>query len=56
MTKEIIANDAIRDALKALQRAIELSEQAGYGSLVLGPLSDAQKEVRYAHDTALGRN
>jgi hypothetical protein len=56
MSAETLANDAIRDALKALQRAVELAEQAGYGSLVLGPLADAQRETRYAHDTALGRN
>ena len=56
MSAETIAKEAIKDALKALQRAIELSEQAGYGSLVLGPLSDAQREVRYAHETAMGRN
>lgn len=56
MNAETVANDAIKDALKALQRAIELAEQAGYGSLVLGPLADAQREARYAHDTAMGRN
>lgn len=53
---EATANEAIKDALKALQRAIELAEQAGYGSQVLGPLADAQRETRYAHDTAIGRN
>lgn len=54
--EESAANDAIKDALKALQRALELSERAEYGSLILGPLSDAQRETRYALDTALGRN
>jgi len=49
------ANDAIKCALKALQRALELSEVAGYGSLVLGPLRDAQHETQYALDTAIGR-
>lgn len=53
---ETVANEAIRVALHALQHALALSEQAGYGSLVLGPLADAQREVKYASDTALGRN
>lgn len=53
---EQAANEAIKDALKALQRAGELSERAGYGSLVVGPLADAQREAQYALDTALGRN
>ena len=54
--EEAAANEAIRGALKALQRAKEFSEKAGYGSLVLGPLFDAQRETQYALDTALGRN
>jgi hypothetical protein len=53
---ESTANEAIKDALKAIQRARELSERAGYGSLVVGPLVDAQREAQYALDTALGRN
>ena len=53
--KETTANDAIRDALKAIQRARELSERAGYGSLVLGPLADAQLSAKYALDVAMGR-
>lgn len=56
MNTETIANEAIKEALKALNRAIELSEQAGYGSLVLGPLADAQRDTQYAYDTATGRN
>lgn len=55
-TDESTANEAIKDALKALQRARELSERAGYGSLVVGPLVDAQREAQYALDSALGRN
>lgn len=54
--KEIDANEAIKTALQALQRAHELSEQAGYGSQVLGPLLDAQRDTQYAYDTATGRN
>lgn len=53
--KEAVANEAIREALKTLHRARELSEQAGYGSLVLGPLADAQLSTQYALDVALGR-
>jgi hypothetical protein len=56
MSTETTANEAIKDALKALHRALELSEHAGYGSQVLGPLADAQREAQYAYDTAMGRN
>lgn len=35
--KERVANDAIKTALGALLRALELSESAGYGSQVLAP-------------------
>ena len=56
MNDEEIANGAIKEALKALVRAIELSERAGYGSQVVGPLADAQRETQYAYDTATGRN
>jgi len=54
--KESSASEAIRDALKAIQRARELTERAQYGSLVLGPLADAQLSAQYALDTVLGRN
>lgn len=50
------ANEAIKEALRALLRAYEFSEKAGYGGLVLDPLSDARRNVQYAYDTALGRN
>jgi len=53
--KEATANEAIRDALKAIQRARELSERAEYGALVLGPLAEAQLSTLYALDTVLGR-
>ena len=53
---ESTTNEAIKDALKAIQRTRELGERAGYGSLVIGPLMDAQREAQYALDTALGRN
>jgi hypothetical protein len=53
--KETTANDAIRDALKAIQRAREPSEPAEYGSLIFGPLANAQVNTQYALDTLLGR-
>lgn len=53
---EKAANEATRDASKAIHRANELSEHAGYGSQVVGPLADAQRDTQYALDTALGRN
>lgn len=56
MNDEEIANEAIKEALKTLLRAVELSERAGYGSQVLGPLADAQRDTQYAYDTATGRN
>ncbi len=49
------ANAAIEAALKALTKAAELAERVGYGSQVLGPLADAQRDTRYALDTVLGR-
>lgn len=56
MNDKEIANKAIKEAVKALLRAIELSERAGYGSQVLGPLTDAQRETQCVYDTAIGRN
>lgn len=53
--KEIAANEAIKKALEAITYAEELSAQAGYGSLVIGPLADARREAQYAYDTATGR-
>lgn len=50
------ANEAVKSALQALQRAKELCERAGYGTLVLGSLDEAVRETQYALDTALGRN
>jgi len=54
--KEAATQEALKSALRALARAGELSEIAGYGSQVLGPLADAQRETNYALATALGRN
>jgi len=56
INKEAEANEAIKDALKAIQRARELSERAEYGTLVLGSLADAHLSTQYALDTVLGRN
>lgn len=53
--KEAEANNALKETLQAIQRARELCERADYGSQVLGPLSDAQRDTQYALDTALGR-
>lgn len=52
---ETTANNAIKEALQALRRARELSERAGYGGLVVGPLVDAHREAQYALDTVFGR-
>ena len=54
--KEAVANEAVRDALKALQRARELCQRAEYGSLVLGPLADAHRDTQHALDTILDRS
>ncbi|TQK01267.1 hypothetical protein [Herbaspirillum sp. SJZ107] len=54
--KETAANDAVKEALKAIQRARELCERADYGMLVSEPLADAQRSTQYALDTVLGRN
>jgi hypothetical protein len=53
---ELEADTALKDALKAIQRARELCERADYGGQILTPLADAHCEVKFAHDTALGRN
>jgi hypothetical protein len=47
---------AIQAAAQALMRAVELAERAGYGSQIVGSLGDAQRDLRYALDTAAGRN
>jgi len=54
--KETEASNALKDALKALQRAREQCERAEYGDMVLGPLFNAQRDTQYALDTAMGRN
>jgi hypothetical protein len=54
--EETAANDAIRGALKMLQRAKEFCERAGYGSLVLGSLEDACLSTQYVLDTVSEKN
>ena len=54
--EETAANQSLKDALRAILRARELCERAGYGSQVIGALADAHREAQYALDTALGRN
>lgn len=49
------ANAAISEAIKALQKAHQVSETAGYGSQVLAPLDEALRAALYALDTAEGR-
>jgi hypothetical protein len=49
------AVEALETAVRMLSRAAELSERAGYGSQVTGPLADALRDARYALDTAQGR-
>lgn len=53
---ETAANDAVEDALKTLQRAKELCERAGYGSLVLDSLEDACLSTQYVLDTVSEKN
>ena len=53
---ETAANDAIKTALQAIQRARELCERAGYGGLVTGALFNAQRDTQYALDMASGRS
>jgi hypothetical protein len=47
---------AMQAAAQALVRAIELSERAQYGDQIMQPLADAHRNVRFALDTAHGRN
>lgn len=50
------AIEALETAVRMLSRAVELSERAGFGSQIAGPLADALRDARYALDTAQGRN
>lgn len=49
------AVEAMREALKHLEQALQASQQCGYGSQVIGPLFDAIREARYALDIAEGK-
>lgn len=53
---EAAANEAIKVALQALNRARELCERAGYGSLVAGALFNAQRDTQYALEAVTGRS
>lgn len=53
---ERAAHEALKAALKAIQRARELCERAEYGDLILGSLFNAQRDTQYALDTATDRN
>lgn len=52
-TKERAAHDAIKAAIVALERAIELSEIALYGSMILKPLRTALDETKYAEHVSV---
>lgn len=47
---------AMQAAARALTRAVELAERAEYGTQIMQVLADAQRDVRFALDTAHGRN
>lgn len=50
------AVEAMQAAAQALTKAAELAERADYGTQITQSLTEAQKEVRFALDTAHGRN
>ena len=50
------AVEAIQAAARALTTAIELAERAQYGTQIMQALTEAKKSVRFAIDTAQGRN
>ena len=52
---EVEAQDALNDALKALQRVREMCDHVGYSSQVRVPLTNAHRELQYALDTAMTR-
>lgn len=49
------ANDALKDALRSIQRARELCERAEYGGLLLASLVSGHRDIQCAHDMALDR-
>jgi len=51
--KERAAHDAIKTAIGALERAIELSDVALFGSMILTPLRTALDEAKYAEHVSL---
>lgn len=53
--QEQAAVRSVEHALQALRHALQESEVAGFGSLVLGPLSDAIQQADYALRTARGQ-
>lgn len=50
------AVEAMEAAAQALTKATELAERADYGTQIMQSLVEAQKELRFALDTAHGRN
>lgn len=49
------ANKALAEAIRAIRTAEERCAMAGYGSMIMAPLDDALKAVKYALDVAEGR-
>lgn len=49
------ANAAISQAIEAIQKALSVSSEVGYGSQVIASLDDALRATLYALDTAEGR-
>lgn len=50
------AVEAMQAAAQALTKARELADRADYGSQITQSLADAQQSLRFALDTAHGRN
>lgn len=47
---------AMQAAAQALTKALELAERADYGTQITQALSESQQSLRFALDTAHGRN
>lgn len=47
---------AMQAAAQALTKALELAERADYGTQIMQALSESRQSLRFALDTAHGRN
>ena len=54
-SEERCALEAMKSALQTLDNARQLSEKAGYGSLLTGALWDAYRAIKYSIDVAQDR-